>query len=131
MPLVALGAAVAFGAQAAPAQAIYVPVCATKLVDAGAGATAGCTTNMIGDTNNVSWHMTRTASVEVAAGTARLTLRCHAPWRSWQLSTVVTGPGVDFIGTADDHQCDLTLTALTAGTTATATSTFAATISPK
>lgn len=121
----ALTAAAAAALAAAPASAAYRPICQTQLVHAAAGTSAGCATQMIGDTNDNSFHTTRTATIEVVAGSASLTLTCSAPWRTWTKTITVTGPAVDWIMTSDDHQCVATATALTDGTTATVTSTFA------
>lgn len=127
--LLALAAVAAAGVAATPAVAAELPVCRTELVNAAAGTSGTCRTHMIGDTRNSSGAFTRTATVEVATGSATLTLACSGPGgRTWTGSRTVSAPGAGYVGTWDDERCDATVTALVDGTTATVTSTFAYTV---
>jgi hypothetical protein len=124
--LVAAGAALA--ATAAPADAAYYPVCAVNVAPGVPSDT--CRT---GNTPMLTRTMNRVTDLVVVSGTAKVSVTCfNYPYANTTGSRTLTGPGrVVFNTTEYGGSCTTTLTAVTAGAVANATSTFTVRIVPE
>lgn len=123
MRIALAAAAVAAAFTAVPADAYIAPVCHVRLVNVAAGASSYCDSAIVGSTSDQTLYPTRVVTVQVATGQVVASLRCWDAWRDQTYTPVTVSAGeVATFGNPDLQTCRLTLTATTAGTTATATS---------
>jgi hypothetical protein len=110
-------------AAAVPANAAVAPACATRLVHAAAGASASCATD--GTPRPGSATVLRTATVVVAEGVARVTIRCGGPTAPSR-SVTVSGAEPGSVEMYEDFgsYCTTTVEAVHPNTTVSVTSTF-------
>jgi hypothetical protein len=116
----ALLALATVGATAVPASAMESPVCTANLVNAAKNAATGCATKGPGPLGNRSVFVRRTVTVEVAAGTADVTLTCGSAVHAAHVS----GPQPRLLTDDGGGDCRVDLVAGDDNTTAVITSTF-------
>jgi hypothetical protein len=111
--------AVAAAVAATPAAAFIPPVCSTRLVDAAPGVNASCSTE---NAPAIANRVTRTITVEVAAGAVDAVLTCGI--RSTGTFRVSGPEPVRRSVTEAGNNCVATITAVVDNTSAAVTSTF-------
>lgn len=121
--LVLLAAAAGVGL-AVPANAVILPACQTALVHAASGASSSCATDNTPMVAGAT--VRRIATVAVAEGVARVTIRCGFGSTAPSRSIVVSGAVPQSVEMYEDYSpsCTTTVTAVYPNTTAVVTSTF-------
>ncbi|HWL37567.1 MAG TPA: hypothetical protein VNQ77_15385 [Frankiaceae bacterium] len=119
LPLLAAALAAA-AATAAPAEAMFFPVCATHLENAAAGTVSSCNSG-----NNPVSRAIRILDVDVHTGAVEATLTCFSSWGNETRSGVYAAGQSGQLSLAENaDNCHASLRALSAGTTATGLSHF-------